>query len=199
MGSGPSDPGPTLRPVPERAVAPVTPDPRPGRRVDPAAPGPLSAPVPGRTMVPVTAARDLPAPDAAVACAGVSVGYGRPTLTDLDLAVKPGETLALLGASGSGKTTLLNTIAGFVAPLAGQVWLAGQLASGPGRLVPPERRRIGMVFQDHALWPHLSVLDTVAYPLRRAGAPKSAARQAALAILEQMSLAPLAGRRPGQL
>ena len=56
-----------------------------------------------------------------------------------------------------------------------------------------------MVFQDHALWPHLSVLDTVAYPLRRAGAPKSAARRAARDILEQMGLGPLAERRPGQL
>ena len=139
-----------------------------------------------------------PLPDA-VACAGLSVGYGRPALAGLNLAVAPGETLALLGASGSGKTTLLNAIAGFVAPLAGQIWLAGQLASGPGRLVPPERRRIGMVFQDYALWPHLSVLDTVAYPLRRAGASKTAAHRGARDVLEQMSLGPLAERRPGQL
>jgi ABC-type Fe3+/spermidine/putrescine transport system ATPase subunit len=135
----------------------------------------------------------------AVACASLSVGYGRPALAGLDLAVPPGQTLALLGSSGSGKTTLLNAIAGFAAPLAGQIWLAGQLVSAPGRLVPPERRRIGMVFQDHALWPHLSVLDTVAYPLRRAGASRAAARRGAAAILEQMNLGPLAGRRPGQL
>jgi iron(III) transport system ATP-binding protein len=147
---------------------------------------------------PVPATSVLRTPDA-VACAGLSVGYGNPALAGLDLSVAPGETLALLGSSGSGKTTLLNTIAGFVAPLAGQIWLDGQLASGPGRLVPPERRRIGMVFQDHALWPHLSVLDTVAYPLRRAGASKAGARRAAHAILEQMSLGPLAERRPGQL
>ena len=140
----------------------------------------------------------LRTPDA-VACASLSVGYRRPALAGLDLAVAPGETLALLGSSGSGKTTLLNAIAGFVAPLAGQIWLAGELASAAGRLVPPERRRIGMVFQDHALWPHLSVLDTVAYPLRRAGAAKAAAHRDALAILAQMSLTPLAGRRPGQL
>ena len=114
----------------------------------------------------------LRTPDA-VACTSLSVGYRRPALAGLDLAVAPGQTLALLGSSGSGKTTLLNTIAGFAAPLDGQVWLDGQLVSGPGQLVPPERRRIGMVFQDHALWPHLSVLDTVAYPLRRAGAAKA--------------------------
>jgi iron(III) transport system ATP-binding protein len=140
----------------------------------------------------------LRTPDA-VACTSLSVGYGRPALAGLDLAVAPGQTLALLGSSGSGKTTLLNTIAGFVAPLDGQVWLDGQLVSGQGRLVPPERRRIGMVFQDHALWPHLSVLDTVAYPLRRAGAAKAEARRVAQDILEQLSLAPLAERRPGQL
>ena len=139
-----------------------------------------------------------PLPDA-VACAGLSVGYGRPALAGLDLAVAPGETLALLGSSGSGKTTLLNAIAGFAAPLAGQIWLASRLASGPGRLVPPERRRIGMVFQDYALWPHLSVVDTVAYPLRRAGAAKTAAHRGARDILEQLSLGPLAERRPGQL
>jgi ABC-type Fe3+/spermidine/putrescine transport system ATPase subunit len=150
-------------------------------------------------MVPVTAIRALGTPDA-VACAGLSVGYARsPVVTGLDLAVAPGETIALLGSSGSGKTTLLTAIAGFVAPLAGEIWLSGQLASAPSRCLPPERRRIGMVFQDHALWPHLSVLDTVAYPLRRGGASKAAARQGAQAILEQMNLVPLAGRRPGQL
>lgn len=137
--------------------------------------------------------------DAAVACAGLAVGYARPALAGLDLSVAPGETVALLGESGSGKTTLLNAIAGFAPPLSGEIWLSGQLASGRGRLVPPERRRIGMVFQDHALWPHLSVLDTVAYPLRRAGAGRADARRAARAILDQMSLGPLAERRPGQL
>ncbi len=151
-----------------------------------------------RTVVPVPTTSMLRTPDA-VAAVGLSVGYGRPALAALDLAVKPGETLALLGSSGSGKTTLLNAIAGFVAPLAGEIWLAGGLASTPGRCLPPERRRIGMVFQDHALWPNLSVLDTVAYPLRRAGTPKTAARQAARDILEQLGLGPLAERRPGQL
>ena len=135
----------------------------------------------------------------AVACASLSVGYGRPALAGLDLSVAPGQTLALLGSSGSGKTTLLNAIAGFVPPLSGEIWLSGRLASGRGRLVPPERRRIGMVFQDHALWPHLSVLDTVAYPLRRAGTGRADAQRAARAILDQMGLGPLAERRPGQL
>ena len=150
-------------------------------------------------MADVAATRTRHASDA-VACAGLAVGYGRPpALAGLDLAVAPGETVALLGESGSGKTTLLNAIAGFVPPAAGEIWLAGELASGPGRSVPPERRRIGMVFQDHALWPHLSVLDTVAYPLRRAGASRAAAYRDAHAILAQLNLSRLAGRRPGQL
>jgi ABC-type Fe3+/spermidine/putrescine transport system ATPase subunit len=150
-------------------------------------------------MVPVTTIRALGTPPA-VACAALSVGYARPAVVaGLDLAVAPGETVALLGSSGSGKTTLLTAIAGFVAPLAGEIWLSGRLASVPSRCLPPERRRIGMVFQDHALWPHLSVLDTVAYPLRRGGASKAGARQRAQAILEQMNLGPLADRRPGQL
>ncbi len=146
----------------------------------------------------MTGPRTLRTPDA-VACTSLSVGYGTPVLAGLDLAVAPGETLALLGESGSGKTTVLTAIAGFVTPLAGEIWLSGQLASAPGRHLPPERRRIGMVFQDHALWPHMSVLDTVAYPLRRAGAARAAARRAAAAILDQMNLGPLAGRHPGQL
>jgi len=150
-------------------------------------------------MADVTAARAVRTPDA-VACVGLAVGYGHsPALAGLDLAVAPGETVALLGESGSGKTTLLNAIAGFVPPVTGEIWLAGALVSGPGRSVPPERRRIGMVFQDHALWPHLSVLDTVAYPLRRAGASRAAAYTEASAILAQLNLGPLAGRRPGQL
>ena len=169
--------------------------PLPSRPLPPLPPLPPCRPAAAVPAVPAAAA----AAAAAVACASLSVGYGRPTLADVDLDVAPGETLALLGSSGSGKTTLLNAIAGFVAPLAGEIWLAGGLASTPGRCLPPERRRIGMVFQDHALWPNLSVLNTVAYPLRRAGAAKAAAREAAQAILAQMNLGPLAERHPGQL
>ena len=136
----------------------------------------------------------------AVACVRLSVGYGGPlTLDDVSLEVAPGEVVALLGSSGSGKTTLLNAIAGFAAPLAGEIWLDGELVSAPGRCVPPERRRIGMVFQDHALWAHMSVLDTVAYPLRRNGTARAAARTQARALLERMRLGALAARRPGEL
>lgn len=140
------------------------------------------------------------APRGVVACVELSAGHGRtPALSGVSLTVGPGETLALLGPSGSGKTTLLNAVAGFAPPLSGEIWLGGVRASAPGRCLPPERRGIGMVFQDYALWPHMSVLDTVAYPLRRAGASRAAARRGAMALLERMSLAALASRRPGEL
>ncbi len=118
---------------------------------------------------------------------------------NVDLAVAPGEVLALLGPSGSGKTTLLHAIAGLVVPRTGEIWLSDQLVSGPGRMVPPERRRIGMVFQNYALWPHMSVLDTVAYPIRRHGGSKAEARQRAHELLARTDLASLANRKPGQL
>src|SRR5215203_4329541 len=73
------------------------------------------------------------------------------------LAVDPGELFAILGPSGCGKTTLLRLIAGFEEPDAGTIEVGGRMLAGPGTWVPPERRRIGMVFQDYALFPHLTV------------------------------------------
>jgi ABC-type Fe3+/spermidine/putrescine transport system ATPase subunit len=135
-----------------------------------------------------------------VECVRLSVGHGDvPVLTDLDLSVAPGEMMALLGASGSGKSTLLHAIAGFLAPLAGEIRLGGRPASTLRHHTPPEHRRVGLVFQDYALWPHLSALDTVAYPYRRRGVSRAAARQRARELLAGMGLAGLAGRRPAQL
>jgi iron(III) transport system ATP-binding protein len=92
---------------------------------------------------------------------------GAPVLDGVRLQVPAGKVVALLGPSGCGKTTLLRCIAGLERPDAGEVRLAGRLLCGPGEHVPPERRRIGMVFQDGALFPHLSVAGNVAYGLRR--------------------------------
>jgi ABC-type Fe3+/spermidine/putrescine transport system ATPase subunit len=136
----------------------------------------------------------------ALSCRDLALGYGSsPALSGVTLMAGAGETLALLGSSGSGKTTLLNAIAGFLRPLAGEIWLAGREVSGPAGCVPPERRRIGMVFQDYALWPHLPVLATVAYPLRRRGLSRSAADERARALLARFGLAGLAARRAGEL
>ncbi len=80
--------------------------------------------------------------------------------------------VAVLGPSGSGKTTLLNAIAGFLPIAAGEIEIAGREVATPQRSQPPELRGIGMVFQHYGLWPHLNALETVAYPLRRAGLPQ---------------------------
>ncbi len=135
-----------------------------------------------------------------LACLDVRLGYGgAPVLTAVDLEVAPGEVVAVLGPSGSGKTTLLHAVAGFVAPEAGEIRLAGRTVSTPRRCTPPERRRIGMVFQNYALWPYLTVLDTVAYPMRRRGPARTAARAGALELLAKVGLGDLGGRRPAQL
>jgi iron(III) transport system ATP-binding protein len=86
---------------------------------------------------------------------------------EVTLEVARGELMAVLGPSGCGKTTLLRLIAGFEAPDRGSVDVGEETVAGPGRLVPPERRRVGMVFQDYALFPHLSVEANVAFGLSR--------------------------------
>lgn len=138
--------------------------------------------------------------DDALTCVDLAVGYdGSPVLAGIDLTVAPGEVVALLGPSGSGKSTLLHAVAGFLPVLAGEIRLCGRAVATVRRALPPERRDIGMVFQSYALWPHLSVVDTVAYPMRRRGVPAARARADALALLERLQIEHLADRRPAAL
>jgi iron(III) transport system ATP-binding protein len=105
---------------------------------------------------------------AAVAVQGVGKSFGEtPVLWDIDLRVEPAAMVALLGPSGCGKTTLLRIIAGLERPEAGEVRIGGATVTAPGTFVVPERRRVGMVFQDWALFPHLTVARNVAYGLPR--------------------------------
>ncbi|MCB2224515.1 MAG: ABC transporter ATP-binding protein [Actinobacteria bacterium] len=136
----------------------------------------------------------------ALRVSGLEVSLGGTRVLDgIDLEVAPGEAVALLGPSGSGKTTLLGTVAGFVVPDAGTVSLGGEVVSGGGRSVPPEARSVGFVFQNYALWPHLSAAETVAYPLLRAGAAAGEAREEAARLLDLMGLGGLAARRPAEM
>jgi iron(III) transport system ATP-binding protein len=91
---------------------------------------------------------------------------GRPAISNISLTAQEGDILCLLGPSGCGKTTTLRAIAGFEPVTAGEVYLQGQLVSSPSMLMPTEQRRIGMVFQEYALFPHLRVADNVAFGLR---------------------------------
>ena len=86
-------------------------------------------------------------------------------LRDISLSVAEQEFVTFLGPSGCGKTTMLRTLAGFLAPDSGTIHVAGRLMSSPQAIVPPEQRRMGMVFQNYAVWPHMSVFDNVAFGL----------------------------------
>ena len=121
---------------------------------------------------------------------------GERVLDGVSLRVDPGSTLALLGPSGCGKTTLLRIVAGLEVPDAGTVEVGDRLLSGPGTLVPPEQRRVGMVFQDWALFPHLNVARNVGFGLPRTERRSSARIDEAL---ELVGMSGFADRMPDTL
>ncbi len=125
----------------------------------------------------------------------------RPFVLDVELAVAPGEVVALLGPNGAGKSTALQALAGLVPLTAGTLHLAGRVLDDPAAdvLVPTADRRVGMVFQDHLLFPHLSALENVAFGLRAKGVGRRPARAQAAVWLDRMGLAALAGSRPRAL
>ena len=108
----------------------------------------------------------------------VSCAYetGRPAVQEISFAAREGEILCLLGPSGCGKTTILRAIAGFEPVRSGQLFLSGQLVSSPDVMTPTENRRIGMVFQEYALFPHLRVQDNIAFGLQHLPRSERASR-----------------------
>jgi len=127
---------------------------------------------------------------------GVSKRYDEVmALSVVNLSVEKGEFVTLLGPSGSGKTTLLNIIAGMAAPTAGQVYIDGVNATE----IPPRKRNLGMVFQNYALMPHMTIFENIAFPLRvRRVAGRETARKVT-EVLELVQLPDIADRRPREL
>ncbi|EWY40700.1 hypothetical protein N825_32760 [Skermanella stibiiresistens SB22] len=133
---------------------------------------------------------------------GVTKSYGAVrVLNPISLGIEEGSFTGLLGASGCGKTTLLNLIAGLDTPSGGEIRIGGELVySDKGdTVVPAERRGVGYVFQSYALWPHMRVLDNIAYPLKVRGVGRSERHETARAMLERLELSKLADRYPFEL
>jgi ABC-type Fe3+/spermidine/putrescine transport system ATPase subunit len=131
-------------------------------------------------------------PTRAIEVQGLHVGYGSlPVLHGIDLAVAPGEFVAVLGSSGCGKTTLLRTIAGFQRASAGAIRLFGADVAA----LPPEKRNIAMVFQSYALWPHMTVLGNIGYGLRLRGMKREAVRRRVAEVLHLLGLSGLEDRK----
>ena len=120
-------------------------------------------------------------------------------LRDFDAVFRDGEFVTLLGPSGCGKTTMLRIIAGFEKPTSGEVYIDDLQVSGGKAFVPPEKRGIGMVFQNYAVWPHMNVFENVAYPLRVRKQDRETVRSAVNRVLETVHLTPYAERLPAQL
>jgi iron(III) transport system ATP-binding protein len=131
---------------------------------------------------------------------GVTKRFGATTaVRALSLDVRDREFVTLLGPSGCGKTTLLRLIAGFMAPDAGAIRVGAATLSTPARVVPPEQRGMGMVFQNYAVWPHKTVYQNVAFGLDVRRVPRAETRARVARILELVNLAGLERRYPSQL
>ena len=132
--------------------------------------------------------------------AGATKLFGaKAALAGVHLHVEPGTFLVLLGPSGSGKTTLLRCLAGIERLGEGTVSIGGQLVAGGGLHLPPERRRLAMVFQDYALWPHMTALKNVMFPLRQLRVSANEARRRAHEMLQRVGLGRLGERYPNEL
>jgi iron(III) transport system ATP-binding protein len=120
-------------------------------------------------------------------------------VTDVSLSIHDGELIALLGPSGCGKTTTLRMIAGFMAPTRGEIRVGDRVLSDPRSVVPPEHRRMSMIFQSYAVWPHLTVFDNVAFGLRMRKLSTSEVKRRVDRMLDIAHLDHLAGRYPSEL
>jgi len=121
----------------------------------------------------------------------------RPAVSNLSMNVKEGELVCLLGSSGCGKTTVLRAIAGFEPILTGEIVLSGYPISKPGYTLSPDKRNLGMVFQDYALFPHMNVADNICFGMRKLS--KVAKKHMMTRLLEAVGLADMGDRYPHEL
>jgi iron(III) transport system ATP-binding protein len=131
--------------------------------------------------------------------AGKTYPGGNEALRNISVNVDPGTFLVLLGPSGSGKTTLLRCLAGIERLSTGTITIGGRTVAGGRVHIPPDQRDLSMVFQDYALWPHMTALDNVAFALRRRHLSRAECRSRGSQMLERVGLGALAGRYPNEL
>lgn len=124
---------------------------------------------------------------------------GLKALDDVSLAIEHGLLVSLLGPSGCGKTTTLRLVAGFMSPDSGLIRVGDQVVSAPGRITPPEKRNMSMIFQSYALWPHMTIAENVSYGLEVRGMAKAEIATKVAQMLDITQLSALAGRYPHQL
>ena len=139
---------------------------------------------------------------ASVRFENVSISYGaKQVVKDFSLSVNDGEIMGIIGPSGCGKTTLIRALCGLIKPEKGNIYINDQLVfSDEKRInVAPERRGIGVVFQDYAVWPHLSVWDNVCYPMKKHKVPKEEIAKRAAYALEQVRMTGYEKHMPAQL
>jgi iron(III) transport system ATP-binding protein len=135
-----------------------------------------------------------------VRLAGLRRRYGDvAAVQEVSLDIAAGELVSLLGPSGCGKTTTLRLVAGFLEPEAGEIWVGDRRISAPGAVVPPERRRMAMIFQSYALWPHMTVAENVAYGLRFRSVARAERDRRVKEMLGVVRLAGYEARYPGEL
>jgi ABC-type Fe3+/spermidine/putrescine transport system ATPase subunit len=125
---------------------------------------------------------------------------GRPAVIDFSLEVHRAQRIVILGPSGCGKSTVLRLVAGFAPPDSGRISIDGEMVSADGRVIkPPEERRLGMVFQDLALWPHMSVRGNLEFGLKAKGVPKAERDERVGETLNLVQMREYAELRPGRL
>jgi putative spermidine/putrescine transport system ATP-binding protein len=140
--------------------------------------------------------KTVAAPDIKLSIREVGKTYGSVTaLAGASLELAEGEFLTLLGPSGSGKTTLLMVVAGLVAPSGGEVWIDGKLAT----YAPPDKRDIGVVFQNYALFPHMTIAENIGFPLKMRRLPTGRITEEVRRVLDVVQLSHVAGRFPREL